>query len=73
MTLNKPTVLKQHGHLVSPSIADWKSKLEGVCVCVCVRARVGCGCWVGAAVERGVKLGLEENFYLFAVLHFCVK
>ena len=34
MTLNKPTVLKQHGHLVSPSIADWKSKLEGVCVCV---------------------------------------
>ena len=44
-----------------------------MCVCVCVCVCVCCGCWVGAAVERGVKLGLEENFYLFAVLHFCVK
>ena len=36
----KTVFLKQHGHLVSPSIADWKSKLEGVCVCVCVYIHV---------------------------------
>lgn len=36
MTRNTLMALKQYGHIVSPSIADWKSKSERGCVCVCI-------------------------------------